>query len=204
MAHKSNQEIEVKFNLHSLPALQAKLERLGGQLTQPRILECNLRFDTPTGDLRRGGRVLRLRQDSAARLTYKGRGRLQAGVQTRVEIEFTVGDFGQARAFLEALGYELWAVYEKYRTTYALGAVLVTLDELPFGSFAEIEGPTPEEVAATARRLELNWETRINGSYLTLFDHVRTALDLPFHDLTFDKFQEVKVSAAQLGVSPAD
>ncbi len=200
----SQEEIEVKFYLNSLPGLQAKLERLGAKLVQPRLLERNLRFDTPAGALRRAGRVLRLRQDDAARLTFKGPGQLQAGVNARTEIEFVVSDFDRARAFLEALGYELWAVYEKYRSIYALGAALVTLDELPLGTFAEIEGPAPEEVAAAAHRLELDWGTRINESYMQLFEQARQALGFSFCDLSFDNFQTLSVSPAQLGVRPAD
>ena len=200
----TNQEIEVKFYLKSLPNLQARLERLGAKLAQPRGLERNLRFDRPGGELSREGRVLRLRQDSAARLTYKGPGELQGGVQARVEIEFTVDDFKQAQAFLEALGYSVWAAYEKYRATYALDDALVTLDELPFGSFAEIEAPTPEAVARAAKRLEVDWEERINTSYMALFEHAREAMGYSFRDLTFENFRGLRVPAEALGVRPAD
>lgn len=201
---KSSQEIEVKFYVNSLPALQAKLERAGAVLTQPRVLERNLRFDTQAGDLRRTYRALRLRQDANIHLTFKGPGQIQQGALTRTEIEFTVGDFDAARAFLEALGYHVWVVYEKYRATYALGETLVTLDELPYGTFAEIEGPTPQTIAAVTHGLELDWEARINTSYLALFDRLRQALDFPFHDLTFDNFANITISAAQLKVRPAD
>jgi adenylate cyclase class 2 len=138
---KSDQELEVKFYLPDLPALRARLETAGAQLVQPRVHEINLRFDTPSGDLTRSYRVLRLRQDTEARLTYKGPGELVDGVRSRQELEFTVSDFGTARHFLEALGYEVSVMYEKYRATYTLRGVLVTLDEMPYGYFAEIEGP---------------------------------------------------------------
>jgi adenylate cyclase class IV len=57
---KSDQELEVKFYLSDLPALRARLEAAGAQLFKPRVHEINLRFDTPSGDLTRGYRVLRL------------------------------------------------------------------------------------------------------------------------------------------------
>ena len=34
------------------------------------------------------------------------------------ELEFTVGDFDMARAFLQALGYQVSMIYEKYRAGY--------------------------------------------------------------------------------------
>ena len=102
--------------------------------------KCNLRFDDTEGGLRNAHRVLRLRQDDKARLTYKGPGSVEGGARLREELEFTVSDFETARKLLEALGYQVMLVYEKYRTTYALGGCEVTLDEMPYGSFAEIDG----------------------------------------------------------------
>ena len=200
----SNQEIEVKFCVRSLSALAARLQQLGAVATQPRVWEQNLRFDTPDGELRRANRVLRLRQDSAARMTYKGPGQISGGVQHRAEIELTVESLEQARALLEALGYRVSMAYEKYRTTYSLGGTLVTLDEMPYGSFVEIEGPTSEAIAPVAGSLKLDWETRINESYAGLFDRARAALDLPFRDLLFDNFQSVAVRPEHLGVGFAD
>ena len=154
---KSDQELEVKFYLSDLPALRARLEAAGAQLFKPRVHEINLRFDTPSGDLTRGYRVLRLRQDSEARLTYKGPGELVDGVRSRQELEFTVSDFETARHFLEALGYEVSVMYEKYRATYTLNGVLVTLDEMPYGKFAEIEGPDGASIRKTISSYDLGW-----------------------------------------------
>jgi len=197
---KSDQELEVKFYLSDLPALRARLEAAGAQLFKPRVHEINLRFDTPSGDLARGYRVLRLRQDSEARLTYKGPGELVDGVRSRQELEFTVSDFETARHFLEALGYEVSVMYEKYRATYTLEGVLVTLDEMPYGNFAEIEGPDGASIRKTAEALGLDWERRILDSYIMLFDRLRERLGLPFRDLSFTNFKELTVTGEMLGI----
>ena len=197
---KSDQELEVKFYLSDLPALRARLEAASAQLFKPRVHEINLRFDTPSGDLARGYRVLRLRQDSEARLTYKGPGELVDGVRSRQELEFTVSDFETARHFLEALGYEVSVMYEKYRATYTLEGVLVTLDEMPYGNFAEIEGPDGGSIRKTAEVLGLDWERRILDSYIMLFDRLRERLDLPFRDLSFTNFKELTVTGEMLGI----
>jgi len=194
-------ELEVKFYLTDLPGLEARLVSLGARLAHPRQHEVNLRFDTPAGDLSRASQVLRLRRDDEARLTYKGAGVVQQGVSRRVELEFTVSDFDAARAVLEALGYQVIWMYEKYRTTYALEGALVVLDELPMGNFAEIEAPDGESIQAAAQRLGLPWEKRILESYAVLFERLRQKLGLPFRDLSFANFAGIKVAPEDLGLS---
>lgn len=200
----SNQEIEVKFCVRSLPALPVRLEALGSRVVQPRVWERNLRFDTPLGDLRQAGRVLRLRQDAAVHLTYKGPSEIRGGVQHRVEIELVVDEFDRARAFLEALGYQVAMAYEKYRITYALEGNLVTLDETPLGNFVEIEGTAPDIIARAASCLGLDWEARINDSYAALFERARAALGLEFQDLSFDNFRGLSIAPEHFGVRFAD
>src|SRR5450759_3830833 len=97
---KTEQELEVKFYLKDLGALERKLKSIEANLVQPRIFETNLRFDTRDGELNQGGRVLRLRQDAQAVLTYKGPSQQRQDVNIRQEIEFTVSDFTAARHFL--------------------------------------------------------------------------------------------------------
>jgi adenylate cyclase class 2 len=196
----TGQELEVKFYLADFQAVQARLSAMGASLEQPRIHEVNLRFDTPAGDLRRELQVLRLRQDTEARVTYKGPGTVEEGVSFRQELEFTVGDFDTAWAVFVALGYQVFLMYEKYRTTYALENVLVVLDEMPYGNFIEIEGPDGGSIQAAAERLGLDWEKRILEGYVVLFERVRDRLGLKFQDLSFENFKGVQVSAKDLEV----
>lgn len=201
---EDEQELEIKLYLSNMEALRVRLEALGARLVQPRVHEFNLRFDTPAEDLARSSRVLRLRRDTASYLTYKGPRAIVGGVRARQEIEFTVGDFEAARALFEALGYQVSIIYEKYRATYSLGEMLVTLDQLPYGDFTEIEAPDAGRIRATADKLGLDWEARITESYVALFERLRQGLNLPFHDLTFENFAGMKITPAELGVRPAD
>jgi adenylate cyclase, class 2 len=200
----SDRELEVKFYLSNRKGLEEKLVMLGGKLAEPRVHEVNLRFDTPDHELLETGRLLRLRQDSLARVTYKGLGSVEGGARLRQELEFSVSDFDTARALFEALGYQVYMMYEKYRTTYQLGNVLVTLDEMPYGDFAEIEGPDGESIQKAAQQLGLNWEGRILDSYTVLFEQARSRLGFTFRDLSFENFKGMKVSAPALGVRVAD
>lgn len=199
----NGQELEVKFYVASLDAIEERLRRLGAQVHQPRTHEVNLRFDTPEGRLGDNFQVLRLRQDTAAVMTYKGPGEVQGGVRARREIEFQVSDLEAARQFLEALGYQVVLMYEKFRAVYALEGALVTLDEMPYGEFVEIEGPDPALIASLAAKLGLDWEKRVLDSYVGIFDHLRFTLGLTFRDLSFENFAGVPITSQALGVSPA-
>jgi adenylate cyclase, class 2 len=203
MASKG-QEIEVKFYLGSLEKLEERLKELGAEQKQPRVHEVNLRFDTPQGQLTKSSQVLRLRKDTDARLTYKGPGSDQGGASRRQELEFQVSDFDMAQALFEALGYRVYLLYEKYRTTYSLGPVEVTLDEMPYGFFAEIEGPDGASIQKAAVRLGLSWDRRVLDSYTTLFDRVKAAHSLDFRDLTFENFSQMEINPQSLGVTRAD
>ena len=204
----NDQEIEVKFYVQDLGKVEARLRELGARLLRPRAHELNLRYDRPDGSLRREQRVLRLRQSDDSRLTYKGPSSIVGGAMSRQEIEFTVGDFEAAKAFLEALDYQLVVVYEKYRTTYALETsevskdfgslqALIMLDELPYGNFVEIEGPEAISIHAAADRLGLEWEVVIGKSYLKLFEQLRDKLGFTFRDLTFENFAGLNAPIGQ-------
>ncbi len=201
---KNSQETEAKFYVARLDRMIARLDELHAPLVQPRVLETNLRFDLPDGSLTSTGRVLRLRHDTQARLTYKGAGQNKSGVLDRQEIEFIVEDEQKARQFLEALGYQKSMYYEKYRTTYELDDALIMLDELPYGTFLEIEGETVEQIRDISAMLHLNWAAAIPSSYTALFESLRRRMGLSFRDLSFENFGDLRVTSADLDVQPAD
>jgi adenylate cyclase class 2 len=199
----NEQEIEAKFFINNLSKIEARLQELEACLLQARVHEKNLRFDTANQDLRREGRVLRLRQDDAVRMTYKGPSEKNEGVLSRAEIEFIVEDFEKAKQFLESLGYKLVIFYEKYRTTYELDNVHIMLDELPYGNFVEIEGQDNVSIHVIAGKLCIKWEP-VTTSYHGLFERVYKARKLDPSQLTFAAFQESKPSPKELGVVAAD
>jgi len=199
-----HQEAEVKFYLTNPQGLEDRLVKLGASLAHARVHEINLRFDTPTGDLTREHRVLRLRRDEGARLTFKGPARPGEAVSVRTEIEVSVSNFDDARAILEALGYRVSILYEKYRTTYLWKDVEVTLDETPYGFFAEIEGRDATAIRKAAGELGLDWEARCLESYLFLFNRLRENLNLPASNLSFADLNGRIFWPGDLGVRPAD
>jgi adenylate cyclase class 2 len=200
----NQQELEVKFYVSGLADIETRLQTLGAALIQPRVHEVNLRFDTLNGDLTRTFQVLRLRQDREARITYKGPGVVREGIKARRELECTVGDFETAKILLEALGYVVTVMYEKFRATYAINDVHVTLDEMPYGAFVEIEGPSATAIQAAAETLHLPWEARVLESYIALFEQARQSLGFTFRDLSFANFEGVSVTAQALGIQAVE
>ena len=190
------EEIEAKFYVTNLPGLRAKLMNLSASVKQKRVYEQNLRFDTPSMTLSTEKKVLRLRQDEKIRLTFKGPGYLQDAVLVRPEFEVEVSDFEQTRQILEGLGYQVYSLYEKYRETLCLDGVDVMLDEMPYGNFVELEGPSTQSVKVLARKIGLDFDKRIVLSYMVLFDHFKTTKKLAVRDLTFDNFKDIAFSSA--------
>jgi adenylate cyclase, class 2 len=210
------QETEAKFLVLNLDGIRRRLQTLEALLIQERVLETNIRFDLPDGGLRSEGRVLRLRQDTEARLTYKSGSTNEGGVLSRREIEFVVEDFDKAGQFLEALGYQKLFYYEKYRTTYELlqtsevlrdlgGLVHVMLDELPYGNFVEIEGETVETIRGVADSLNLKWDTAIPTSYHMLFEQLCAKHpELDRTELSFSALRGRDISVEELSIRAGD
>ena len=194
-----NLEIEVKFLVDDLVAVRDRLLAFGARIHKPRVYERNVRFDNPLDGLRMQGKLLRLRQDTIARLTYKGEPQTAVDSEARVreELEVEVGNFQTTQALLERIGFEPKQVYEKYRETFIFDRVEVVLDEMPFGDFVELEGEDAS-IQAAAAALGVDWDLRILANYLALMAGLQERFGLDFDDVTFENFATVDVSVVDL------
>jgi adenylate cyclase class 2 len=161
-------EVEIKFVLLDLAAMERRLKRAGFRRQTPRTLEVNTLYDLASGELRARGEVLRLREYGGKwKLTHKTKGR-DARHKSRIENETAVSDGKQTEAILLALGYQPAFCYEKFRTEWTDGTGHVVLDQTPIGDFGEIEGP-PRWIDRTARALQVAPSDYITDSYVLLF-----------------------------------
>jgi adenylate cyclase class 2 len=181
-------EIEAKFAVAGLAPIRQRLLGLSARQHLPRLRETNLRFDFPDRRLQRAGQVLRVRSNHDGRLTFKAPG---VDPEHRQELEVGIDDPQAARRLLESLGLQVVFAYEKYRETFTLDDCEVMLDELPFGSFVEIEGPHLGAVRHAAGGLGLDWEARLALTYLSLFEVLRQRHGWSFRDATFSDFEGV-------------
>jgi len=198
------QEREIKFYIEDLKKIAERLRLCGAELTRSRILETNLRLDTKNHELAQQGKLLRIRTDDKVSVTYKANARVEGGVIARTEIEFEADDARMVQKLFEALGYRVIVTYEKYRSRYKLGDVVVVLDELPFGDFVEIEAPNNTLIEGVSMMLGLDFSKGMAINYLGLFEIFKSHRDVEIDDLTFENFEGLKVSAENLGVQPAD
>lgn len=190
---EENREIEAKFPVRSVDEIMPELEKLGAVCEQPMQFERNLRFDDRNETLSKGKRVLRLR-DNGGRviLTYKSDNNSSTGLADRQEIETEVADFERARLILEGLGYEVFFIYEKYRSIYALNGCGIFLDHTPIGDFIEIEGEDERTICETAGMIGLDPESRSGKGYKALFQKWKKASGFSGRDMTFHDIQDTK------------
>jgi adenylate cyclase class 2 len=192
VSHK-HVEIEVKIKIENLAAVEQKLQAAGATLKAGRVYERNVRYEDAGETLTPAARVLRLRQDTGVRLTYKEpHDPVGGGAWARTELEVTVSDFETMDLLLQKLGFHAAWIYEKYRTTYELEGCEVVQDEMPFGPFIEVEGE-PDAIQRALAALGLADAPRITASYSDLFFQIKARLGLDFRDLTFKNFEGITI-----------
>jgi adenylate cyclase class 2 len=187
-------ETEIKLAVRDIKAFERKLKKLGGKPAKAgngRVHELNVIFDTPDGGLAKHGQLLRIRTESVQSVGKKDRPRRvmltfkQPAVRAldddgsrfkiREETEVEVADAAMLRKIFEGLGLRGWFSYEKYRSTWKLGAatrwakdLLIELDETPAGVFVELEG-SPEAIDKAAEALGYSRKDYLLKNYLELY-----------------------------------
>jgi adenylate cyclase class 2 len=67
---------------------------------------------------------------------------------------------------------------------------------MPYGDFLEIEGQK-EDIKELAYRIGLKWQKRILLNYLAIFEVIRQKSNLPFYDVTFSNFINIRFDFAR-------
>jgi adenylate cyclase class 2 len=146
-------EVEMKFSVPDLAALQSRLADWGAVASPPRQ-DADQYFNAPDRDFARTDEALRLRRIGSLNfVTYKGPKRnLQTKTRTEIEVPLADGDAAaeEFARILVHLRYRPVAIVRKRRRTYHLhrdGFLLeICLDEVEeLGSFAEIETVVSED-----------------------------------------------------------
>ena len=179
-------EREVKLRFDTVDDALAAIEPTGATPLRCRRLQEDYLLDDAIETLRRRRCVLRIRIESGkSLLTFKGPVQ-PSRMKTREEIETVVGDGETLLHCFEQLGYRVWFRYQKYRQEYALGDVILAVDETPVGVFVEIEGGE-QGIVDTARVLGRTPDDYLVDSYRGLFMEHRRAHGLPATDMLFEE-----------------
>jgi adenylate cyclase class 2 len=180
----AHNEIEIKFRIDDIRALNRRLRKSGFRLLTPRTREMNTLYDLPGQMLRQRGELLRLRRyGSEWLLTHKAKGK--AGVhKTRIETETKVADGAKMEVILRALGFAPTFRYEKFRAEWSDGKGHVVVDETPIGDFGEIEGPS-RWIDRTAHALQIPRHDYITATYSELFSQWKQRTGSAANEMTF-------------------
>src|SRR5580698_11326198 len=179
-----HQEIEIKFRVEDLRALNRRLRQAGFRVVTPRTHEMNTLYDLPGQRLRKRGELLRLRKYGQKwTLTHKAKGKAGRH-KTRVENETQVADGIKMDIILRALGFAPSFRYEKFRAEWSDGTGHVVVDETPIGNFGEIEGPA-RWIDQTARHLRVPRDSYLTKTYSELFLEWKKRTRSPANEMTF-------------------
>ena len=188
-------EIEIKFRVADLRALNRKLRAAGFLLVTPRTHELNTLYDLPGELLRQRKQLLRIRKYGRTwTLTHKS-GTTRGRHCSRVELETVVADGKKLDLILRALGYAPTFRYEKFRAEWvdqktSDGKGHVVVDETPIGNFCEIEGPS-RWIDATAKKLHVTPADYITKNYATLFSDWRQEKKSSATEMTFQEVNKL-------------
>ena len=188
LAMASHNEIEIKFCIDDVRALNRRLRKAGFRLVRRRTDEMNTLYDLPAQPLRKRGELLRLRKYGPEwLLTHKAKGKAGRH-KTRVETETKVADGAKMEAILRALGFAPTFRYEKFRAEWSDGKGHVVVDETPIGNFGEIEGPS-RWIDRTAQALQVARSDYITTTYSELFFEWKKRTGSPANEMTFSTIQ---------------
>src|SRR3954465_1298317 len=178
-------EREIKLRFSSAVEAREAVLAAGATPLYGRRLQEDALLDTEDEQLRRQRCVLRVRMENGkSRLTYKGP--VQPSVmKLREELETVVGDGEMLLRVFRELGLHVWFRYEKYREEFALGDVIVAIDETPVGVFVEIEG-SEQGISDMAVALGRSADDYIVDSYRSIFLQYRDQLGMSGSDMVFD------------------
>lgn len=183
---KSNRENEIKLAFPSPETAASTLRTAGAREVKARVFEDNVLFDFTDRRLTKSGRILRLRRfDGATLLTFKAPVAEEHRHRMRIEHETLIADPDAFRSILLGLGFEAVYRYQKYRATYQLEGVEVTIDETPLGTFVELEG-APDDVDRAAAALGAAPSDFIRASYRELQEQDATARGVVAGDMLLD------------------
>ena len=181
----SHNEIEIKFHVDDVRALNQRLLTSDFRLVTRRTHEVNTLYDLPGQLLRKRGELLRLRKYGAEWvLTHKAKGKAGRH-KTRVETETKIADGARMEAILRALGFAPTFRYEKFRAEWTDGKGHVVVDETPIGNFGEIEGPA-RWIDRTAQVLQIRRSDYITATYTDLFFQWKQQTGSPANEMTFN------------------
>ncbi len=172
-------EKEIKLKVDDVENVLRSLKQHGAQF-EGGALERTIRFDNENKDYEKAGKFFRVRSGFKNTVTLKEK--IAGGdknVRARKETEFEVEDIDKMAYVFNVLGLNYSMTMEKYRQHWNYGGCDVTLDELPFGVFMEIEGEE-NAISEVCKSLGLDESKKILVTYWELWAEISNKKDIIF------------------------
>ena len=160
-------EKEVKFEIDNIDSFIKKLKSLDAKFIH-KSFQKTIRFDNKDKELEKSGKFLRVRSGEKNIMTMKIK-KDNKNVFEREEIELEISDIENARKIINQLGFDYERVMEKNRSDWNLDGIKISVDELPFGFFVELEGEE-DKIFKLIKKLGLNKSKKIIDTYWELFE----------------------------------
>ena len=177
-------EREIKLPYSDPDTARRDVLAAGASPLRPRRLQRDYLLDRETETLQDRHCTLRVRVDGdRGFLTFKGPPE-PGPMKVREELETTVGDGALLIELCARLGFHVWFRYQKFREEYQRGALVITIDESPIGTFVELEG-AENDILRMAADLDRSPSEFVRDSYLALFRKHQAVHGLSASDMLF-------------------
>ena len=177
-------EREIKLQYDSPTMARQAVVSAGAEPLRTRRLQSDYLLDRQLKPIGDSLCTLRVRLDGDyAYVTFKGTPALGT-TKEREELETIVGNGRTLLRLFERLGFRVWFRYQKYCEEFSRGDLIIAIDEVPIGTFVELEG-SEEDILNTATRLERSSSDFVLDSYLALFLKHRAAKNSTANHMLF-------------------
>lgn len=165
-------EIEVKYQLVFLPKIKKTMDKVGF-IFKGKNFERNFIFDTEAGEFASENKLLRIRMTTKDLSTFKGllttKQKIEGEFKSNIEHEIEIPSPQKVVQMFKAL-FARHFEYQKFRSSYYSPEYKTTIcvDELPFGTFIEIESNEENKLKEVIEILKLKGQKPIVKGYPTL------------------------------------
>ena len=178
-------ETEIKLKIDDVNALISELIASGAELVG-KDFQRTVRMDTPNMDLEKKGLFLRVRSGFGEIVTLKVKNKEDKEVFQRDEFETDVKNISVLADIFHMLGFSKRLIMEKYRVNFDYKDVKISIDELPFGFFAEFEGEK-DKIFSLVGEFGLDLNSKITVTYWDLFEDYKKANNLEGESIVFNE-----------------
>ena len=177
-------EQEIKVPLEDLDGFLTTLNSEGAKFLG-KTFQRTVRMDKDDSSLEKEGKFLRVRYGSKNVVTLKAKkDEENKEVFERIEIETEVKEPGKMIKILSELGFIQKFIMEKYRAEWKHNGVNITIDEMPFGFYIELEGEK-DKIYQVAGELGLDIGKKIIVTYWDIFEDYKKENNLEGDDIVF-------------------